>query len=132
MTIVAPPDIWNAATYAEFSGERARPFVDLTARIGAVQPQLVVDLGCGDGSTTALLQRRWPDARVIGVDSSADMLAAAAHRGIETVHADARAWRPDSGVDVVISNAMLQWIPDHEQLVRTVAGWLSPTGWLIR
>ena len=76
------PFAWDPATYLSFAGERSRPFADLLARVGATDPGVVVDLGCGDGSATALLPRRWPGAQVTGVDSSPAMLSAAAEHAV--------------------------------------------------
>ena len=61
---------WDPERYLAYSDERARPFVDLLRRVDADQPHDVVDLGCGPGNLTALAAARWPDARVVGVDSS--------------------------------------------------------------
>jgi len=122
-------DQWDAVTYARFSDHRFRPFVDLVARIGAASPAVVVDLGCGNGSTTATLRDRWPQARLIGVDSSAAMLAGAAERGIEAVRADAARWQPDEPVDVLVSNAMFQWLPGHPGLLPRMVYWLAQGGW---
>ena len=122
-------DQWDAATYARFSDHRSRPFVDLASRIGAASPAVVVDLGCGNGSTTATLRDRWPHARLIGVDSSPAMLAGAVERGIEAVQADAARWQPDEPVDVVLSNAMFQWMPGHPELLPRMVSWLAPGGW---
>ena len=123
---------WDPVRYLRFSGERARPFADLTARIDAEAPSTVVDLGCGEGALTASLAQRWPDARVTGVDSSATMLAAAAAHAIpgrvEFVAGDVREWEPDDPVDVVVSNAVLHWVPGHDRIMARWAGWLSPGG----
>ena len=70
--------MWDAQQYLRFGGERARPFFDLIARIGPAEPGYVADLGCGPGNLTQVLARRWPDAEVIGVDNSAEMIAASA------------------------------------------------------
>lgn len=123
---------WDTATYLRFAEERARPFADLVARVAAEDPALVVDLGCGTGDLTATLCRRWPAARVVGVDSSAEMVgraAALAHERLDVVHADVRTWHPDAPVDVVVTNAVLQWVPDHADLLRRWVRWLSPGGW---
>jgi trans-aconitate 2-methyltransferase len=123
---------WDPVRYLRFSGERARPFADLTARIDAEAPSAVVDLGCGEGALTASLAQRWPGARVTGVDSSATMLTAAAAHAIpgrvEFVAGDVREWEPDDPVDVVVSNAVLHWVPGHDRIMARWAGWLSPGG----
>ena len=69
--------MWDPAQYLSFADERARPFFDLAGRIAATSPRSVVDLGCGPGQLTASLAARWPDADVLGIDSSADMIATA-------------------------------------------------------
>lgn len=127
---------WDPQQYTVFADRRARPFRDLTARVRAEDPKVVVDLGCGPGNMTRTLAERWPRARVIGLDSSADMVETARQMAAESGPAnlrfdqvDAQNWQPDADVDVVVSNAMLQWIPDHRQLV---AGWLEalkPGAW---
>jgi trans-aconitate 2-methyltransferase len=131
--------MWDPGQYLSFNDERSRPFFDLAGRIGATSPLSVADLGCGPGQLTASLAERWPDARVLGIDTSAEMIAAAsritgagtAGRGTLTFRVeDVRDWRPDSPVDVIISNAVLQWVPDHLELLPRWAGWLADDGWL--
>jgi trans-aconitate 2-methyltransferase len=125
---------WDPATYLRFAGERARPFVDLLARVGAERPRTVVDLGCGAGALTASLAQRWPTAHVTGVDSSQTMLAAAAAHAvpgrIEFAVGDVQDWRPDGAVDVLVTNAVLQWVPGHERLLADWPSYLAPGGWL--
>ncbi len=125
---------WDPATYLRFAGERARPFVELLTRVGAEAPRTVVDLGCGEGALTASLAQRWPGARVTGVDSSTTMLAAAAAHAVpgrvKFAVGDVRTWFPEAGPDVVVSNAVLHWVPGHEELMTRWAGWLPPAGWL--
>jgi trans-aconitate 2-methyltransferase len=131
---VQPAATWDPTTYLQFAGERARPFTELLSRIAADAPRVVVDLGCGDGSVTATLAQRWPEARVLGVDSSPSMLRdAAAHAvpgRLEFVSGDLRDWRPGGPVDVLVSNAALHWVPGHEQLIARWAAQLAPGGWL--
>ena len=122
---------WDPVRYLTYAGERGRPFVELVARVHAEQPRSVVDLGCGPGHLTALLKQRWPEAEVIGVDSSAAMVAAADHdRGVEYVVADLRTWRPPEPVDVLVSNAALQWVPGHLDLLAPLVEVVAPGGWL--
>ncbi len=124
---------WDPATYLEFSDERSRPFFDLVARVGVTDPAYVVDLGCGPGQLTATLAERWQSARVEGVDSSAQMIGEArAHRN-DRVHfqlADVVTWQPTAPVDVLISNATLQWVPGHRDLLPRLVDGLSRDGWL--
>ena len=166
--------MWDPGQYRRFGDERSRPFVDLLARVRAQAPQLVVDLGCGPGELTATLASRWPDAEVRGVDSSAEMIAAAralladaadgpvgsaTDRGapaaggpapaaaggraapaapaaaglgsrLSFTLGDAADWQPDQPPDVIVSNAVLQWIPDHLRVLARWAGLLQAGGWL--
>jgi trans-aconitate 2-methyltransferase len=124
------PD-WNPSTYLQFADERSRPFMDLTARVAAQRPTTVVDLGCGPGQLTAGLSRRWPAATIVGVDSSAAMIDAAEEHAGDRVRfelADLTAWQPDRLVDVLISNATLQWVPGHRALLGRLVAALADEG----
>lgn len=122
--------MWNPQTYLAFADQRARPFFDLLARVGADSPRRVADLGCGPGNLTEQLIRRWPDAVVEAWDSSAEMVAAARERGIDARVGDVRAWFPEPGTDVLLSNATLQWVPEHADLLVRWAGQLEPGAWI--
>ena len=119
---------WDPDRYLTFADERGRPFVELLARIGATAPGTVVDLGCGPGNLTALLADRWPDADVVGIDSSAEMIAAAADERIRFEVGDLRSWTGPA--DVVVSNATLQWVPGHLDLLPRLVSAVAPGGWL--
>jgi len=125
---------WDPGTYQRYADERGRPFDDLLARVRCHDARVVVDLGCGPGDRTRTLAERWPGATVTGVDSSPEMVATAAAEGISErlsfVTADLRGWRPDRPVDVLVSNATLQWVPGHLDLLPGLAAWLAPGGWL--
>ncbi|MBE3075530.1 MAG: methyltransferase domain-containing protein, partial [Actinobacteria bacterium] len=129
-------ETWNPEQYEKFSDHRRRPFADLIARVGASSPEIVVDLGCGSGGFTLELTRRWPDARIIGVDSSAPMLDQARRNDclerVEWVRSDVGSWDPaqvGAPIDVIIANSLLQWVPSH---MRLIPGWitaLAQGGW---
>jgi trans-aconitate 2-methyltransferase len=125
---VTAKDIWDAATYLQFGDERLRPALDLIARIPHAAPKLVVDLGCGAGNALPVLAARFPGARVMGVDGSAAMLAKAAAAGFETAQADISTWKPEAPVDVIFSNAALQWLDGHEAQFPRLLDCLAPGG----
>jgi trans-aconitate 2-methyltransferase len=131
-TSSGPSAAWDPVRYLRFAGERARPFAELVARIAAEAPETVVDLGCGEGALTASLAQRWPGARVTGVDSSATMLAATAAHAVpgrvEFALGDVQDWQPTAPVDVLVTNAVLHWVPGHEQLLTRWATQLAPGG----
>jgi trans-aconitate 2-methyltransferase len=123
---------WDPEQYNRFERERAQPFFDLLARVPDGQVREVADLGCGTGELTRTLAARWPGARIQGVDSSAAMLAEAARRegtpNLRFVHADLRAFEPGQPLDRLISNAALQWVPDHAALLERLVSLLAPGG----
>jgi trans-aconitate 2-methyltransferase len=110
---------WNAEHYLKFGTQRTRPAADLVSRIQVAEPQTIVDLGCGPGNSTQVLISRWPNSKIIGVDSSTEMIEAARkrHPNQEWIIADASKWSNQQTFDVVFSNAMLHWIPDHPTLI---------------
>src|SRR5579875_4207705 len=117
---------WDAAQYDRYADHRGRPFHELVDRVVAAlgdrpAPREVVDLGCGPGSLTATLSGRWPDAHVVGLDASPDMLAAAQTRAIpgrlEFAAGDIATWAPPAPVDVIVANAAFQWVPGHLALL---------------
>lgn len=123
--------IWDPQQYSRFEAERDRAALDLLLRLpGDLEPRRVVDLGCGTGQHAALLKRRHPGATVVGLDSSAAMLEQARALGadVDWVQADLATWDPDGPVDLIFANASLQWLPDHEGLLRRLTGLLAPGG----
>lgn len=123
---------WDPEQYLRYGDERGRPFTDLLARIGHPNPKRVVDLGCGPGTTTAQLLDRWPEAHVLGVDNSEEMISHA--RAVEVPGrlefelGDLREWEPAGPVDVLLCCATFQWVPDHVELFPKLIKSLSPKG----
>ena len=113
-------DDWNARQYLKFEDERTRPPRDLLAQVPLQSPRRVIDLGCGPGNSTELLIARYPQAEVIGLDSSPDMLRQARERlpYCTFAEADLATWNPQEGTDLLFANAVFQWVPDHTAVLR--------------
>jgi trans-aconitate 2-methyltransferase len=119
---------WDPTAYARYADHRNRPFFDLTARVDVESPATVVDLGCGSGELTLTLAERWPDATVRGLDSSVEMIDKASGTAKVTfVVGDAQDFDA-TGTDVLVSNAMLQWVPGHQELLARWSEQLNPGG----
>ncbi|MFF5498034.1 trans-aconitate 2-methyltransferase [Streptomyces aquilus] len=132
---------WDPAQYLRHADHRARPFLDLLARVPDLprDPARIADLGCGPGNVTALLADRWPTARITGYDNSPEMLDKAHldHAGptpgggsLDFAHADVRTWAPTGSYDLIISNATLQWVLGHLERFADWSGALAPGGTL--
>ena len=130
---------WDPALYARFAEPRFRPILDLLARVPLARPGFVADLGCGAGQATRVLAAQWPGARVVGVDSSPEMLDEARAGGPGPgpdpgpgapafIEADIARWQPAAPPDLIFSNAALHWLPDHEALLPRLVGLLAPGG----
>jgi trans-aconitate 2-methyltransferase len=141
-TTQTEPPVWDPQQYLRHAGHRTRPFLDLLSRIpelpaiGGLSPR-IADLGCGPGNVTARLADRWPDARITGFDLSPQMLAQADkdHAGttagggwLDFQVADAAHWVPGEPYDLIVSNAALQWVPNHPESFPAWIDGLSPGG----
>ena len=122
---------WDPTVYGRFDSERARAAIDLAARINCAAPQRVVDLGCGSGLSTLALAQRYPDAEIVGMDHSGEMLEAARRRlpHAQFVQADIAEFR-DPGADLMFANAALHWVPRHIDVMARLMGELPAGGCL--
>lgn len=133
---------WDPDQYGLFADHRLRPGLELVARIPDIDPARIVDLGCGAGTLTTAIARRWPRARVSGIDGSADMLARAPASHVAWELGDIATWEPTEPIGLIYSNAALHWLDDHERLfgrlvsaleqggvlaVQMPANWAAPT-----
>ena len=126
---------WDAAEYARSSAAQQEWARELIEKLGLSGHESVLDLGCGDGKVTAEIARRVPDGRVVGVDSSEDMVRLSraafppsAHPNLRFQPGDARALDFDQEFDVVFSNATLHWVKDHGPVLKGAARSLRPGG----
>lgn len=121
---------WSAKQYTRFENERTRPVRDLLAAVPTHDVRVAVDIGCGPGNSTEVLKTWFPAAELSGVDSSVDMVAAARKRLPDTQFevADIATWSPAASFDVILANAVLHWVPEHDALLPRLVGKLAPGG----
>lgn len=123
---------WNPGQYQKFGGHRLRPALELLQRVPLESPELIYDLGCGDGEVTRLMAERWPGATIVGIDNSIEMLSEASEvtTRIQWSACDIGQWKPAAAPDLIYSNATLHWIENHAALFPRLAGYLKPGGCL--
>lgn len=123
---------WNSTQYLKFKKERTQPAMDLAAKIDLTSPCAVIDIGCGPGNSTVVLKNRFPDAEILGVDYSRNMIECAtsnntdiSFRQLDVSQDD---WQLDKKFDVAFSNACIQWVPNHRKLLPKIMDILNDGG----
>ncbi|MBV9129436.1 MAG: methyltransferase domain-containing protein [Verrucomicrobia bacterium] len=121
---------WDSQLYLRYEQERTQPSVDLAWRIPLESPQQIIDLGCGPGNSTQVLRQRWPNAQLVGLDSSPAMIerAGQSSNDIEWRVGDIQSWSEPDRFDLIFANASLHWIADHETLTRRLIAMTKPAG----
>ena len=123
---------WSARQYRRFEQARNRPIVDLLSRLPRDGVTRAIDIGCGPGNSTELLKRRYPQADICGIDASPNMIAAARTRlpNIDFQQADIGSWHASPPFELILANAVLQWLPGHDTLFPHLLSQLAPGGHL--
>ncbi|WNY23989.1 Trans-aconitate 2-methyltransferase [Methanimicrococcus hongohii] len=125
---------WDAKQYLKFEKERTQPAVDLINRLTLKNPKRILDIGCGPGNSTRLIKDKYPEAYVLGIDKSPEMIETAKtdNPDIDFLIADAgeELEKTGSGYDIVLSSAAIQWIPNHKELMVKMLSLLNPGGML--
>ncbi len=123
---------WNSEQYLKFKKERTQPSFDLAEKIEAVNPKRIIDIGCGPGNSTAVLKKQFPDAYILGVDFSPNMIEKAKtdYPDMDFMLFDAEKDfdKLNGNFDIVFSNACIQWIPNHRKLLTEMMGVLNSGG----
>jgi len=122
---------WDPNLYLKFRNERTQPSIDLVSKIlPDFKPHRIIDIGCGPGNSSQVLVQRWPEASLLGIDSSANMIEKAKqdYPEQEWIIADAASYKSSDKFDLVFSNATIQWIPDHSKLLSGFHAMLSNKG----
>ena len=125
---------WSPSQYSQFEDDRTRPVRDLVSALASAwsgaDPVRAIDLGCGPGNSTEVLAARFPGTSISGIDSSPEMVAAARLRmpSVDFKAGDIATWRAQAPIDVILSNAVLHWLPEHEVLMPRLVEQLTPGG----
>lgn len=123
---------WNSKQYLKFKNERTQPAIDLVNRIYINNPRKIIDIGCGPGNSTNILAQRFPNAYILGIDNSLNMIETAKrdypNLDFKICDASKDLSLLDHDFDVVFSNACIQWIPNHSELLKNMIGLLKPGG----
>ena len=122
---------WDPAHYLKYGNERTQPSIDLVNRIAInSMPEHILDMGCGPGNSTHILRQRWPESRLTGIDNSHSMIEKAKndYPGEEWILSDAAGFITDIKFDIIFSNAAIQWMPDHKNLLDKLYNMLSDNG----
>ena len=119
---------WNPKKYLLFKNQRTQPAIDLAKRVEKYNPKTIVDIGCGPGNSTAVLREVFPDADIIGIDSSESMIDRAKKEYADIKFSICSAEELSGTYDLIFSNACLQWIPDHEKLIPQLMNKLTNKG----
>ena len=123
---------WNPIQYEKFLKDRTQPAIDLVNRLEEYAPNSILDLGCGPGNSTKVLKDKFPSAKITGADNSDEMLEKA--RGLypdtEFISLDANGdlYKINEKFDIVFSNACIQWLPNHKELLPKMMTLLKPNG----
>jgi trans-aconitate 2-methyltransferase len=121
---------WNPILYLKFKNERTQPSLDLISKINILNPEKIIDIGCGPGNSTEILLKKWQNSKITGIDNSPAMIEKAKNDHPEQIWKiqDASNIGLKEKYDIVFSNATIQWIPDHERLLLNFINMVKKNG----
>ena len=123
---------WDSEKYLKFEKERTQPAIDLARRVAGRNVVSALDVGCGPGNSSAVIKSIFPNADILGIDFSADMIERAKkdHGDIRFEQWDADVFTQESNqkFDLIFSNACLQWLPDQYKTITNLYNLLNEDG----
>lgn len=126
--------VWSSQEYLRFKNERTQPAIDLVNKIPMTNPKSIIDIGCGPANSTNVLHERFYNAKILGIDNSEDMINTAREEypQIEFMLCDAGKELNviNERFDIVFSNACIQWILDHKNLLKSMMNLLNEDGFM--
>jgi trans-aconitate 2-methyltransferase len=128
----------NSVKYAQNSNTQQSWARDLLQEIQLRGNEAILDVACGNGKITADFAKTLPNSRVVGIDSSAEMVAYASRTYPSTLYpnlsfdrTDAQSLHFQQEFDLCFSNATLHWVDDHQAFLRRASQVLKSGGRLM-
>jgi len=121
---------WNSVLYDSSHDFVSKLGHGILSYLNPKSGETILDLGCGTGDLTKEISLT---AKVIGVDSSAEMIATAKSKfpEISFYHMDARKLQFDFQFDAIFSNAVLHWITEKEIVIKNMYSLLKDNGRIV-
>jgi trans-aconitate 2-methyltransferase len=121
---------WNPQLYLKYKDERTQPSIDLVSKIKIENPKSIIDIGCGPGNSSQALVKKWPQSKVTGMDNSPAMIEQAKkdYPDQTWLLRDAVNLDLERKYDLVFSNAVIQWIPNHNKVIPSLFSIVNKNG----
>ena len=123
---------WDSEKYLKFEKERTQPAIDLVRRVEGRNVSSVLDVGCGPGNSSVVIKKIFPNADILGIDFSADMIERAKKDYVDITFeqwdADVFTEETSKKFDLIFSNACLQWLPNQFKTIINLYKLLNDNG----
>lgn len=123
---------WDSKKYLKFEKERTQPAIDLVRRVEGRNVSSVLDVGCGPGNSSVVIKNIFPNADILGIDFSADMIERAKKDYVDITFeqwdADVFTEETSKKFDLIFSNACLQWLPNQFKTIINLYKLLNDNG----
>lgn len=128
-------DHWDPEVYSKNSDMQYDTSIKIINDLNIADPDKILDIGCGDGKITVYLAHKYPKAKVVGLDASANMIRYAKHKfayinNLVFLNTNVLDANFVSEFDLVVSFWALSWVKNHELMLCKVINFLKPNGTL--